>query len=90
MSFNMNKLVCSECGDDKVQSRAWVNSNTLKFIEFVSTDEDDNWCSGCMKHVDLITQDEFFTGEMREITKEESQIIERTFNRSIKDEPTKF
>ena len=90
MSFNMNKLVCSECGDDKVQSRAWVNSNTLKFIELVSIDEDDNWCSGCMKHVDLITQDEFFAGEMRELTKEESEIIEHTFNRSIKDKPTKL
>ena len=33
MSFNMNKLVCPECGGDKVQSKSWTNPNTLQLDE---------------------------------------------------------
>ena len=87
MSFNMNELVCPECGGDKVQSKSWTNPNTLQLIEFIG---DDDWCENCDNHVNLITQDEFFAGEMRELTKEESEVIEHTFNRLIKDEPTKL
>ena len=88
MSFNMNKLVCSNCGGDNVEVEAWVNPNTLEFSSFKESEF--GWCNGCDEHYELITQDEFISGNMRDLDEEESEIIEHTFNGSIKDEPTKL
>ena len=89
MSFNMNKLVCPDCGGVDIGANAVVNPNTLEFIRFLPS-EASGWCNNCDEYKTFITQDEFISGNMRDLYEEESEIIEHTFNRSIKDEPTKL
>lgn len=54
---NPNSLVCNNCGSKKVQYMAWVDANTLKYID--SPDESDTWCNICEDHVKLTTFKEF-------------------------------
>ena len=52
----MDKLVCANCGSDKVESLAWVDSNTHKYKDLYGDDgdEDANWCNECEDHVEII------------------------------------
>ena len=52
------KLVCTNCGSDNVQVRAWVNANTNEYISDCSDGEDeDNYCADCDGHHKLETVD---------------------------------
>lgn len=51
-------LVCSECGGDNIQVKAWVDANTNQFISDTSEGED-SWCENCLKHVEFESEDEF-------------------------------
>lgn len=50
------KWVCSECGGDNVQVKAWINPNTDEIIESMGSEIEDTWCEDCEKHtgVELI------------------------------------
>lgn len=52
--------VCEECGSPNVQSKAWVNTNTHKFIEFSEDGEDyrTHYCEVCDKIVYLVSSDD--------------------------------
>ena len=44
-------LVCTNCGSDKVQSKAWVNANTNEYVsECTDGNSEDFWCEVCMAH----------------------------------------
>ncbi len=48
-------LVCSECGSERVQQKAWVDANDHKrVIDVVSSDAEDCWCEDCQGHHELI------------------------------------
>ena len=47
-------LVCEECGGTNVQTKAWVDANSNKYISNIGEgDKDDNWCEDCQCHVGL-------------------------------------
>ena len=49
-------LVCPKCGSDKVQTLAWVDANTLEYID---SDNIEGYCEDCEEYIDLLTEDEF-------------------------------
>lgn len=49
------KWICSECGTDNVSSKAWANPNTDEIEDYVSGEEEDNWCEDCNDHRRLVT-----------------------------------
>lgn len=46
---NLNLLVCNRCGGMDLESKAWVNPNTLKFLAF--EDEPEDYCNRCCDYV---------------------------------------
>ena len=47
-------LVCSNCGSDNVQSKAWVNANTNEYVsECTDGSSEDFWCEDCKGHHNL-------------------------------------
>lgn len=45
------KLVCTNCGSDNVQTKAWVNANTNEYISEASDGcVEDNYCENCDGH----------------------------------------
>lgn len=60
-----DKLVCSDCGSDKVDYLAWVDANTQIFKEPFGPDGDsDNcWCRKCEEHTNLIFEKDFFQNQ---------------------------
>ena len=44
------KVVCCNCGSNKIQARAWINVNTLQIIDLA--DECDYYCEDCDEIVD--------------------------------------
>lgn len=48
--------ICTECGSQKVQSKAWVSLNDHTDIDFSlssNNDYDDNWCQQCGDHTSV-------------------------------------
>lgn len=59
-------LLCTECGNDRVQIRAWIDANTKKIIDEIEADDHlDNFCPKCNKHVNLIPRREYVAREMK-------------------------
>jgi hypothetical protein len=50
-------LVCETCGGKNVQMKAWVNANTLEYVE--TSDYDDDYCEDCKDITCLITEAEY-------------------------------
>lgn len=50
------KKICADCKGTNLQVRAWVNVNTLEFVEY--TPEDDIWCETCGTFKDILTVDD--------------------------------
>jgi hypothetical protein len=44
---------CSVCGSENVSGRCWANPNTDEVIDYISDEEDDNFCENCGKVVVL-------------------------------------
>ena len=44
-------IKCSECGSTNVEARAWVNCNTLEFIDWC--DDGENWCDDCQEYTEV-------------------------------------
>jgi len=44
---------CAYCGSTKVDIKAWVNLNTLKYSG--ATDEPEIWCNNCETTTEIIT-----------------------------------
>lgn len=45
--------ICTDCGSDKVQAKAWVSLNDLTDIDFSASesgDSSDYWCKNCEEH----------------------------------------
>ena len=42
--------ICSECGGNNVQVKAWINPNTDEIVDLVSDEIDECWCDDCEKH----------------------------------------
>ena len=51
-----SKLVCSECGSDNVERRAWVNLKTgaIEYIGGVLPTKYDSLCMDCQDYNDLV------------------------------------
>lgn len=62
MNKPLNTLYCSECGSSRVEIRMWVNPNTNTIGTACSniSEEEDNWCSNCEKHAELLTLQELW------------------------------
>jgi hypothetical protein len=55
------KLVCEECGSDKIQTLQWVDVNTEEIRGAGPGEYEDNWCDECQDHTEFINEDEFLT-----------------------------
>lgn len=51
------KFSCSVCGSENVSGKCWANPNTDEVIDYISDEEDDNFCEDCGKAVTLMTVD---------------------------------
>ena len=47
------KFTCSVCGSENVSGKCWADPNTDEIIDYVSNEENDNFCEDCGKAVDL-------------------------------------
>lgn len=55
-------MVCIDCGENHIQSRAWINPNNKKFVDVIEGSNDnpiDNWCNDCQAHVQLLIRHEY-------------------------------
>ena len=53
-------LVCEECGSSDVQIKAWINANTLQFVDDSGDcDRYSNWCGNCQEHVYLCSRSNY-------------------------------
>lgn len=60
MKKTNNTLVCQECGGTNIHIKAWVDANTLEYVDGCSDgDTEDNWCEDCGDHLNIITYQEF-------------------------------
>ena len=50
------KKICTDCKGTNLQVRAWVNANTLEFVEY--TREHDIWCETCGVLTEILTVDD--------------------------------
>ena len=44
-----DRVVCSNCGGENIEAKAWVNLNTGEY-ELMLIDEEDYWCNDCEGH----------------------------------------
>ena len=44
---------CKKCGSSEVESKMWVQQNTLKIEGIVDDDNDQNWCQDCEELVEI-------------------------------------
>jgi hypothetical protein len=44
---DLNILVCSKCGSDKIEQRAWIQVNTNKFMEWEDEADKNCYCPNC-------------------------------------------
>jgi len=50
-------LVCSNCGSENVQSKAWVNANTNEYVgDCTDGSPEDFWCEDCKGHHNLTSK----------------------------------
>lgn len=52
-------LVCEQCGSKKIQTLAWVDANTNKYVGEFSNEKQDNWCENCEEHVYFTTEETY-------------------------------
>lgn len=52
-------FVCLNCGGININTKAWINPNTNKFIEFTDYFPFDNWCKDCQNNVQVIKKMEY-------------------------------
>lgn len=53
-------VVCKNCGGTNIQFKAWVDANTLKFVDDAGDNDcEDNWCEDCIDHVYFCTKSEY-------------------------------
>lgn len=53
-------LVCEKCGGTNIQTKAWVDSNTLQYKDSTGDNyDDDNWCDDCEEHVNVCLKSEY-------------------------------
>jgi hypothetical protein len=50
-------FLCSNCGSDNVEMKAWVNPNTDDVGDTVSTEEEDCYCNDCEGHHKLLSHE---------------------------------
>lgn len=61
------KLVCENCGSDKVQSKVWADANTDIVMDSASDGEwEDNWCTDCADHCFLTDEEEYLKKKLEE------------------------
>lgn len=48
--------VCSNCGSNHVERKAWVNQSNGK-VETISDDDEDTYCNGCEGHHGIIERE---------------------------------
>ena len=58
------KILCANCGRDKVQTLKWVEVNTGKIIDDGPSEIEDNWCPDCENHVGFVTDYEFLENKL--------------------------
>ena len=51
-NFSTETPCCPECGGIDVSTKSWKNFRTGS-IEEISSDEEDNYCNACDKHIEL-------------------------------------
>lgn len=47
-----HRYVCSECNSPNVQVQVWIDANTNKYIDGI-TSNSECWCKDCGKHTKL-------------------------------------
>jgi len=60
---NQDNYVCRKCGCDDVESKMWVNLNTMNVTGDASENIDDNWCNDCQDSCEIVTEDEYVERE---------------------------
>ena len=53
------KQVCSVCGCDNVQVKAWVDINSKRFTEFLQKKYQKAWCPDCCNEVKIENELDF-------------------------------
>jgi hypothetical protein len=48
---NNIRYCCSECGGTNIQVRAWIDTNTNKYISDI--DDGECWCADCMDYTKI-------------------------------------
>lgn len=52
---NESTLVCSKCGSENVETKAWVDVNDDTVLDGASEGNiEDNWCRDCEEHVSFM------------------------------------
>jgi len=61
INFEVSKynFVCMNCGGINIRTKAWINPNIKKFIEFTDYFPYDNWCNDCQINVKIIKRMEY-------------------------------
>ena len=73
---DLNVLVCTKCGSDKIEQRAWIQVNTNKFMDWYDEADKDCYCPNCGLDTELTTLREYKNRQesIDEIQKEEDEI----------------
>lgn len=59
MKKEKDLYVCEECGSTSIQTQAWIDPNTYKYIDTTGIDRYDNWCDECMENIYFCKKSEF-------------------------------
>jgi hypothetical protein len=73
---DLNTLVCTKCGSDKIEQRAWIQVNTNKFMEWEDEADKNCYCPNCGLDTELTTLREYRDRQeaIDEIQKDEDEI----------------
>ena len=47
-------LACENCNGRNITTLAWVDANTNEYKSDGLSEEEDNWCEDCKKHINFI------------------------------------
>jgi hypothetical protein len=56
---DLNKLVCTTCGSDEVEQRAWIQVNSKKFMDWYDESDKGCYCPNCGLDGELSTLREY-------------------------------
>lgn len=73
---NLETLYCANCGGSHVEVQAWVDANTLEYVDEMGLD--DAWCNDCREHTSLETLPDLW-GHFSDVPVDQDDNIEIDF-----------